>query len=116
MDADLLQKLDAFRAGWGHPVQVSPASGALGRHAGNSGSYHNVDKWGAVRAVDVFPDGLTADNAAAAVELAESVGLGGIGVYTDTRPSMMMHLDNRTTAGRWSRVNGEYLAIEAAYV
>lgn len=114
MDADLLRKLDNFRHRWGAPVQVSPAPGALGRHAGDSGSYHNVDRWGAVRAVDVFPAGLTPDTAARAVEAAKAAGLGGIGLYTDTQPSMMMHLDNRSGSGRWARIDGQYVGIKHA--
>lgn len=115
MSADLLQKLDTFRSLWGKPVMISPASGALGRHAGTSGSYHNVDRWGVVRAVDVFPSGLTMSNARRAVEMAETAGFGGIGLYTDTQPSMMMHLDNRETTGRWARVDGQYTGISNAY-
>lgn len=115
MDVDLLRKLDKFRALWGQPVQVSQVPGALGRYAGASNSYHNIERWDAVRAVDIFPQGLTSDNAEKAVQLAEEAGLGGIGVYTDTQPSMMMHVDNRETAGRWSRIDGEYRGISDAY-
>lgn len=115
MDSDLLKKLDKFRELWGRAVVISPAAGALGRYAGDSGSYHNIDKWGAVRAVDVFPRGLTTANAAGAVAAAEAAGFGGIGVYTDTMPSMMIHLDNRSGRGRWSRINKKYGAIENAY-
>lgn len=114
MDTDLLQKLDAFRRNWGAPVQVSPANGALGRYVGESDSYHNIDKWGAVRAADIFPQGLTRDNAARAVEAAEQAGFGGIGLYTDTQPSMMMHVDNRAGYGRWARINGEMTGIAYA--
>jgi hypothetical protein len=46
MDVDFLRKLDRFRALWGQPVQVSPVPGALGRYAGASNSYHNVERWG----------------------------------------------------------------------
>lgn len=115
MDIDLLQKLDAFRREWGRPITISTHPDALGRHLGDARSYHNVDRYGAVRAVDLFPQGLTPENAAYAVQLAERVGLGGIGLYTDTRPSMMMHVDNRSDPGRWARVAGDYLGIDQAY-
>ncbi len=117
MDTDLLQKLDTFRSLWGRPVAISSHPDALGRHmgAGGSKSYHNIDRYGAVRAVDIFPQGLNPGNAAQAVQLAEQAGFGGIGLYTDTQPSMMMHLDNRATPGRWARVAGNYLGIEQAY-
>lgn len=115
MDVDLLIKLDLFRERWNNIVDISPAHGSLGRNDGDSKSYHNVDKYGQVRAVDIFPRGLTRQNAALAVEIAESCGFGGIGVYTDTKPSMMLHLDNRSGRGRWARIKKEYVAIELAY-
>lgn len=117
MDTDLLIKLDAFRRAWGQPIAISSHPHALGRNmgAGGSRSYHNIDRYGAVRAVDIFPQGLNQQNAAYAVQLAEQAGFGGIGLYTDTQPSIMMHLDNRATPGRWARVAGDYLGIESAY-
>lgn len=114
MNADLVQRLHWFREYWGAPVVISSHQAALGRHAGESASYHNVDKYGTVRAVDCFPQGLTPHTAARAVECAEKAGLNGIGLYTDTQPSMMMHLDNRPTAGRWARVAGQYVGINHA--
>jgi hypothetical protein len=116
MDVDVLTKLDMFREKWGKPIKISSANFSLGRHGGsNDASYHNVDKYGQVRAVDIFPEGLTQANAAYAVQLAEECGFGGIGVYTDTYPSMMMHVDNRSGRGRWARVNKQYVGIEHAY-
>jgi hypothetical protein len=114
MDVDLLTKLDLFRERWGKPIMISPVDGALGREAGESLSYHNITRYGQVRAVDIFPSGLTPDNAALAVSIAESVGFGGIGLYTDTKPSMMMHLDNRSGSARWARVNKKYVGINNA--
>ena len=117
MSVELLEKLDEFRRRWGSPVVISSAVGALGRHYGGE-SQHNVDKWGEVRAIDVFPmksDGGYLETEAdrrRAFELAESVGFSGIGLYTDTMPGNMMHLDVR--GGRlatWSRVAGKYLKI-----
>jgi hypothetical protein len=114
MDVDLLIKLDLFREMWGKPIMISPVDGSLGREAGESLSYHNVTRYGQVRAVDIFPSGLTTNNAGLAVSMAEKVGFGGIGLYTDTKPSMMMHLDNRSGSARWARVNKKYVGIDNA--
>lgn len=124
MSPELLRKLDAFRERWGHPVQISPANGALGRHQGHGGtSQHNVDAWGEVRAVDVFPklpagaSGYryieTASERARAYQMARAVGFTGIGLYTDTRPGDMLHVDVRPSSGvaTWSRVDGSYMDI-----
>lgn len=124
MDQDLLSKLDDFRQAWGYPVLISPVAGALGRHNGPDGnSMHNVDKWEKVRAVDVFPqvpDGKGKframrrdDDRMRAYDIAKAVGFTGIGIYADTMPGNMVHLDNRdgTHVATWSRVAGQYKAI-----
>jgi len=124
MNQELLQKLDAFREQWGAPVVVSPAEGGIGRHLGEFGtSQHNVDAWGEVRAVDVFPmvpagrAGYryinNADERQRAYDVARAVGFTGIGLYTDTSPGNMLHVDVRPTEdlATWSRVNGDYLGI-----
>ena len=113
MSKDLLLKLDEFRHRWGAPVVVSPAAGGIGRHGGGD-SQHNVDKWGEVRAVDVFPKGMdSAADMQRAYLIAREIGFTGIGLYTDTKPSNMMHLDVRagTHVATWSRVAGKYLGI-----
>jgi hypothetical protein len=108
MSVDVLTKLDAFREAWGAPVMVSPAIGGLGRED-NSGSMHNVLKWGEVRAIDVFPRGMdTLADRRRAYQIAKNVGFTGIGLYTDTKPSNMLHLDNRDEPEYWTRVEGEY--------
>jgi hypothetical protein len=125
MNADLLLKLDAFRERWGAPVVISSAQGALGRHAGgDNSSQHNVDKWGEVKAVDVFPmvsDGeggyrymSTASERQRAYDVALAVGFNGIGLYTDTKPGDMLHVDVRDAAqvALWSRVEGDYFGIQ----
>lgn len=124
MNADQLRKLDAFRKAWGYPVEISTANGSLGRHGGEeSNSQHNVDKWGEVHASDVFPkvpDGKggfrymqTVDERRRAYDIALSVGFSGIGLYTDTKPGNLLHVDNREAerVALWSRVNGDYLGI-----
>lgn len=106
MDLNLLQMLDDFRDQWGMAVFVSRAPGAVGRQAGpNINSYHNIDRWGAVRAVDVMP--LNMDTATAsleAVRLAERVGFRGIGVYPHWNPRPGLHLDNRQTLTKWGAI------------
>lgn len=122
MCEDWLLKLDRFRDRWGAPVLVSKAIGALGRHAGDALTMHNVDRWYVVRAGDIFPkvpDGsggfrfmCSEGERRRAYIIAKEVGFTGIGIYTDTNPGNMLHVDNR--AGRlatWSRVKGEYLGI-----
>ncbi|MFC6631651.1 hypothetical protein [Microbulbifer taiwanensis] len=131
MNAELLQKLDAFRAAWGGRVIISPAEGGIGRHGGEGGtSQHNVDRWGEVRAIDVFPqvqdpagNWRYLDNGAQlehAYQVAEQVGFTGIGVYTDTSPGHMVHLDVRPRKpdggiATWSRVNHQYLGLQSGF-
>lgn len=122
MNSDLLLKLDEFRHRWGAPVMISPVDGALGRHAGDSSqSQHNVDLFGEVRAADVFPrvgSGFiqTEGERRRAYRIAVEVGFTGIGVYTDTTPGNMLHLDVRTdrqpgNPALWSRVSGQFKGI-----
>jgi hypothetical protein len=125
MNNDLLLKLDAFREAWAAPVEISKASGSLGRHGGNGdGSQHNIDLLIEVGAVDVFPkrpDGSyisTIEERQRAYEVAISVGFTGIGIYTDTSPGNLLHLDNRDSerVALWSRIDGEYLGINEVLV
>ena len=115
LNNSLLTKLDEFRHRWGRPVQVSPAPGAIVRFNGEGDeSQHNVDAWGESRAIDVFPDGMeTAADRKRAFQIAKDVGFTGIGIYTDTKPSNMMHLDVRSGShvATWSRVAYQYRGI-----
>ena len=110
---DLLLKLDMFREKWGKPVIVSGAKGAIGRHD-DSSSQHNIDLFGETRAIDLFPAGM--DNISErqrALAIAKQVGFTGIGIYTDTKPSNLLHVDVRKTenVALWARVGGEYVSI-----
>lgn len=110
---DLLIKLDKFRELWGKPVIVSGAEGGVGRHD-DSNSQHNIDLLGETRAIDVFPQGM--DNISErqrALAIAKQVGFTGIGLYTDTKPSNLLHVDVRKTekVALWARVGGEYVSI-----
>ena len=122
---ELLPKLDAFREGWGAPVMISPAPGAVGRRAPSSvKSQHNVTLWGTTRAVDIMPIGMkTKADFKKAVEIAKLVGFSGIGVYPDWSPQPGLHVDVRPGRAQgqpalWSafKVNGrqEYFAIDKA--
>ncbi len=117
----LLIMIDTFRDRWGHPVYISPASGAVGRHNGDSDtSQHNLDKWGEVRALDLMPtvDGrsMTAADAERAVSLAKEIGFTGIGVYSDTSPYWLLHVDVREdrlsgSPATWGRIAGIYTGL-----
>ncbi len=94
MSPDLLRKLDAFREAWGDTVDISPASGSIGRMTGST--QHNVVMWLEVRGIDVIPKGMdTAAERARAYQIAVEVGFTGIGVYPDWLPSGGLHLDVR---------------------
>lgn len=131
MSNELLLKLDEFREQWGAPVEISGAVGGIGRKSLDSHSQHNVLKWGEVRAIDLFPkveiaDGIygyidNGEDLRRAQQIAVQVGFTGIGVYTDTQPGYMLHVDVREDrefgdVALWSRIDGDYLGIEQAYV
>lgn len=122
VNPDALKKLDQFRHEWGFPVEVSPHEDAVGRHGGDSTSQHNIDRFGMVNAIDVFPKNSVGGyiNSQAerkrAFEIAKNVGFTGIGVYTDTSPGNMLHVDVRSDRSvgdpaTWSRINGEFDSI-----
>jgi hypothetical protein len=123
MSNDLLIKLDKFRELMGSPVIVTSANGGIGRHDSETGtSQHNVDAWGEVRAVDVFPtiNGeyiTTASQRSIVLKYAKLAGFTGIGLYTDTQPANMLHVDVRETqaVALWSRVDGQYFPINKAF-
>jgi len=96
MSPRLLVMLDVLRHQWGKKIEISGAGGALGRNAKGSLTQHNVDKWGEVRAADIFPAGVaTVDEAQAFWDLIKAVGFTGRGVYPDALPSVMFHVDVR---------------------
>ena len=119
MSPELLKKLDAFRHEWGFAVEVSPHHDAVGREHPTSESQHNILKWGEVRAVDIFPKNSVGGyiNSRAerkrALAIAKKVGFSGIGIYVDTSPGNMLHVDVRSDRSAsnpalWSRVDGKY--------
>lgn len=92
----LLVLLDVLRYRWGHAITISANPRALGRHDGPSLSQHNIDRWGEVRAADVFPKSLfKRDDAQRIILLAKEVGFTGIGLYPHWDQGVGMHLDVR---------------------
>ena len=99
MSLRLLFLLDSLRHQWGGSISISPVPGALGRHNGpDDTSQHNFDRWGEVRAADVFLAGMDCRNSAnRALGLAMRTGFTGCGIYPDWQPSLGMHLDVRAS-------------------
>lgn len=118
MSEDLLEKLDKLRSVLGVAISPSKHPRAIGRHLGQENtSQHNVDRWGEVRAVDVFIKGVEDTNDTYdVVQKAIQVGFTGIGVYPDAKQGMMFHFDVREgreagSPALWARVDGEYVGI-----
>ncbi len=97
MAPSALRCFDAFRKHWGARCDVSPHPLALGRRLGpDKMSGHNIDRWGYVFAGDLFPQGMdTPADLERALDCARKAKATGIGLYIDTRPSFMIHLDTR---------------------
>ena len=120
MSQKQLDCLDKFRELWGAPVNISPVDGALGRNGGDSKSLHNIERYGEVRAADIFPTGLDNNNLQRAYDCAIEAGFTGIGIYKEARPSIMMHLDTRDgrlakwSAWRKKTAGWRYTGIEEA--
>ena len=116
INSDLLIKLDEFRHRWGAPVMISPAAGSIVRYDGSGDEgQHNFDKWGETRAIDVFPQGMQfASDRERAYKIAKEVGFTGIGLYTDTVPSNLLHVDVRkgSHVATWARVDQKYVGID----
>lgn len=137
MSPRLLVLLDTFRHLTGMCI-ISPHKDAIGRRD-DTDSQHNIEKWGEVRAVDVFPafkselyikityqlhesdtSRLTANDW---VETAKYIGFTGIGYYpnwtynSEQRPGL--HLDVRESAKpgepvTWGRIGEQYVSLDKA--
>lgn len=93
---ELLVKLDILRGFRTAPIHISKASGAIGRFLGeNATSKHNIDKWGLVLAIDVFPSYEPHLNPKDFLNLAEEVGFRGVGFY----PEWEMHTGSKLLKG-----------------
>ena len=94
MDHRLLQMLDALRELLGCPLYLSKLEGAIGRHAGSSGTWHNIDKHGKVYAVDGgIPESVTYNQL---YDACLAVGFTGIGLYSGWNSGRGFHVDTRT--------------------
>lgn len=125
MDPRLLVLLDLLRYLWGAPIRISNNAEALGRHLGDSGSMHNVEIHGLVKAIDVFPDKvIDRESARAIVKLAKACGFTGIGIYPQWSGGFGLHLDVREDRmmgdpALWGALKDEnfgqvYVSMEAA--
>jgi len=95
LDNNLLYGLDAFRQALGVPLQISPASGAIGRVGKeDEASQHFLLESGQLRAIDILiPENISLEHA---YNVAKSLGIfTGIGVYPDWSPRHGLHLDTR---------------------
>lgn len=99
MSPRLLFLQDSLRHQLGAAITVSPHPRALGRENGpDDTSQHNIDRWGEVRANDVFVDGVTCRNTAnRVIGVAMRTGFTGIGFYPDWDPSPGFHFDVRVS-------------------
>ena len=121
MDPEILELVDDFREALGYRVSISPAPGAIGRSAGLSGTRHNVERWGQVMALDIFPEKVEPRRW---VAVAREVGITGLGFYPDWRPQPGLHIDSRSTrharVATWGGVRDKpgsrqrYVGLEAA--
>ena len=121
MDERMLVLLDVLRHRVEKPFIISNSKDALGRHAGDSQSWHNIDKHGAVFAVDGYFEGVTTlDQTLHVVDKATAIGMTGIGVYRDWQQAPFgFHFDARTDhrpgyPATWGRVDSQYTAIANA--
>ncbi len=100
MSPRLLMLQDSLRHQLGRKIKVSPHPLALGRNNGEDDpSQHNIDRWGEVRANDVFVDDVTCRNTVnRVIGVAIRTGFTGIGFYPDWDPQPGFHFDVRTSA------------------
>lgn len=76
------------------------------------GARHNVgeDIHAPERESDAGDYFIPDDRVARFIKYAEAdANFGGFGLYFDTKPSVMVHLDNRPERVKWLRVAGEYI-------
>ena len=109
---ELKTKLDEFRRLINRPVLISKAEGAVGRKD-DSNSRHNVNKWGSVMAVDIFPKNIkTVEDCNFIYDKAVEAGFKGIGLYPYWRQGIGFHLDirNQDRVSRWALIKGGYVS------
>ena len=98
MDSRILILVDLLRHLVQRPFLISESKHALGRRAGDSQSWHNIDQHGVVYAMDGYFDGIDSiEKATDVVGLATDIGITGIGVYRDWRSAPFgFHFDSKT--------------------
>jgi hypothetical protein len=121
MDERMLVLLDVLRHRVGKPFIISNSKDALGRHAGSSKSWHNIDQHGNVFAVDGYFERIdTEQQAREVVRIARDIGITGIGLYRDWQQAQYgFHFDARTDRkpgypATWGRVDSHYTSLTAA--
>ena len=119
MNQELLYKLDVLRSIWGAPIHISKNPLAIGRFKDECRprSDHNYDRWGEVRAVDVFPG--YKGSGIHFYKLAKDCLFHGIGYYPDWEMADLkggFHLGIRygKDHGTWGYVDGNMVSIEEA--
>lgn len=106
MDSTVMRALFSLRKASGIVMRPSPVQGGHARDRGDS--RHSTK--GGIRlsdATDIFVGSL-ADLATVFRHAQRVQGIGGIGLYFDTRPGPMFHIDCRPDRLLWVRVDGEY--------
>ncbi len=118
MSMELLLKADVLRHRLGVPIYLTGAINSLGRRD-NSGSMHNVKRWGEVRALDGYvADSVDAYDARRIVLEASECLFGGVGIYPDWTGGQKynahfgLHLDVRPnylpgSPATWGAVNND---------
>lgn len=109
MSGNFIIALQMFRNATGISIVPSPVQGAWYRLSGKKSSRHYA-KNRLSDAMDIFPDPEKIYKAWIQALLFEQFG--GVGIYFDTKPSIMMHVDCRPyKAGFktiWCRDKGKY--------
>lgn len=109
MSANFILALQMFRSHTGISITPSPVEGAWYRTGGKSTSRHYA-KGRLSDAMDIFPDPERIHEAWLTALIFEPFG--GVGIYFDTAPSIMMHVDCRPFKDGlktiWCRDNGKY--------
>lgn len=109
MSANLILAVQMFRSNTGIKMIPSPVKGAWYRFEGKGSSRHYA-KNRLSDAIDIFPDADKIYEAWFNALIFEPFG--GVGIYFDTAPSIMMHVDCRPLKDGfktiWCRDNGKY--------
>ncbi len=91
----------------GIPMKPSPL--VAGHIRTNSGSTHSIDNGRMSTGTDLFVPS-DSESILKLFTLAQRIpGVGGFGIYFDTKPSVMIHVDTREEPLNWLRVEGEYI-------